>query len=1507
MSFEEDPLPLGRLSVLSVILLSTNICSWVIYPMLPFLVMHYDPSISTVEVSYRCGILGSSYYLGGFIASFFWGLAADTVGRRRCLIAGLIGTGFFAIALGMTNSFYVALFCRFFWGIMNGNAGVVKTYCGEILSAKNQARGMSIFGIVGGMGRFIGPALGGFLCVTPQPILNIAPFFYEFPYLLPNLICGSFCFLIAFFTACMIDETLPNALSWCDALTLLCGCHSKRMIDNLSSPNSVHATDDNCCCCIVPSCCFCSPCCEDNILRDHKSNEYEIDITPNALRRHNTLNNTSVIEGEFPSIPDPSTPISPSHLYHTFNANNTSNINNNTVNNITSAQLNSTHTLSPFVSISSRFPVSSRVIDASNYYRNYHNLNDKNGPEVELSQILDGNPNQIFVSAMHDKTSTSIENLFLQRRFVNSSPFDAIQNANIGNSNRIDSQSTRNNRSSKEIIDFKVEDTSNLQQKYITNNIQSSGSSHTKILFSPHSSRSTNLKLTSPYHVIRSVSNIPLGDVTAGISYQVAHSNSHNAQLNIIQQQHLSSKRITTNSSLRSHTSNNNNNSLRRTDTFPSPNSLNELEKSKHQPNSLNKNNTAQSSKRKNSFLSPNMANVHYLNSYQHQNQNHPPSSSMNNPHFRVGSEVDHLPCMTYRRYLYPHLLASAIQNMNSQQQHTQQKAQGDIGNSSGSHNPTHNVRNGTSYFSESPNFQRDQDTGSSSVANRVEMQSFKGLFAGNQVVSGIFASIEEEIDEGATDVNVFDSLNMSKSLNPQQDAEEFKHNSNNVDYHLSTPSLKSKFVKPAATDNNNNSINKSNDQKQQPSFLDFTSKSKSSLIKSPNRLLFFPIASNPQQAADLGLTPPHLPPSPHSRSIGNESDSLLALLARSTASAHQDALTNNELPVIILSPSQSRWNQKVDATQQGLNVANNNNRIKDYNEGFEDAPPQLSNHDDRWTLDEIVPFIAPPPVLHVDLRFPSANHARDSRRVSALPGDFQGAESEPSSAPISVFRQILYSSLPQNSPDLEEGLMSNQNHNRRIIKGSNQEIEMNEITTNDKDNEAKGYEDNESVYGEESLGCSLSLLFCGSPVPIIEFPEFRESFQTDNSDDDDDDLDNKNDESLLISKEIDTELNDHTRKSNENIKYTNNNFRASNEVDLGNQSVEVIDKHVNSDLLVIEETPRSIIEVQRLPSYRSNTLSSSKHQYEFENSIIDINSRSKNNSISFSDVHHRNEINNFFYDKNLKTVAITNQLNNDGEDKSYQDLHLTYWDSIWQNRDFRVSCWIFFLTSFSQVMGKESFSVMVIGDESTGGLHFTPADIGTVMMFASPFPIITQLLFVPCLSTYLGIRKALSWSCMVWALAALTTPYINQFRDPQTLGDRPTDWTTWTLIIARVAIMETVGVFSYTFVACFMNNTCRTNVRGVFNGVGGAFCNFARLCGPIGGGAILALTTSGDYVWPFNYHCVWIVCSLASLSAWIIGLCMADDSVNIPLEARLGIGRGILFGERRQIGFKQP
>lgn len=205
------PLPTGKLSILAAILMANNVSTWMIYPMLPFMVAHYYPDISVTEIGYKSGLIGTAFYLGALFGSFFWGIAADTVGRRICLLVGLLGTTFSAIMVGFSTTFEMAITARFLWGLLNGNVGVVKTYCGEILDDSNQARGMSLFGLVGGMGRFIGPALGGFLSNPRSWYDEQVPNFIElFPFFIPPALCALSCFAVFLAAYFYLPETLEN-------------------------------------------------------------------------------------------------------------------------------------------------------------------------------------------------------------------------------------------------------------------------------------------------------------------------------------------------------------------------------------------------------------------------------------------------------------------------------------------------------------------------------------------------------------------------------------------------------------------------------------------------------------------------------------------------------------------------------------------------------------------------------------------------------------------------------------------------------------------------------------------------------------------------------------------------------------------------------------------------------------------------------------------------------------------------------------------------------------------------------------------------------------------------------------------------------------------------------------------------------------------------------------------------------------------------------------------------
>ena len=77
---------------------------------------------------------------GSFFGSLFWGMMSDVIGRRPCLLAGIVGTLLAVVMFGMSTSFGMAVAARLLWGALNGNIGVVKTYMSEICDDSTQAR-----------------------------------------------------------------------------------------------------------------------------------------------------------------------------------------------------------------------------------------------------------------------------------------------------------------------------------------------------------------------------------------------------------------------------------------------------------------------------------------------------------------------------------------------------------------------------------------------------------------------------------------------------------------------------------------------------------------------------------------------------------------------------------------------------------------------------------------------------------------------------------------------------------------------------------------------------------------------------------------------------------------------------------------------------------------------------------------------------------------------------------------------------------------------------------------------------------------------------------------------------------------------------------------------------------------------------------------------------------------------------------------------------------------------
>ncbi|CAO2145483.1 unnamed protein product [Urochloa humidicola] len=138
--------------------------------------------------------------IGRGLASVFWGIIADRIGRKPVL----------AFSVFSVVKYWMAIATRFLLGALNGFLAPVKAYSIEVCQPEQQALGISIVSTAWGMGVIIGPAIGGYLA---QPVKQYPHMFHEksvfgrFPYLLP-CICISLFATLVFISCAWLPETL---------------------------------------------------------------------------------------------------------------------------------------------------------------------------------------------------------------------------------------------------------------------------------------------------------------------------------------------------------------------------------------------------------------------------------------------------------------------------------------------------------------------------------------------------------------------------------------------------------------------------------------------------------------------------------------------------------------------------------------------------------------------------------------------------------------------------------------------------------------------------------------------------------------------------------------------------------------------------------------------------------------------------------------------------------------------------------------------------------------------------------------------------------------------------------------------------------------------------------------------------------------------------------------------------------------------------------------------------
>ncbi|MGH2402905.1 MAG: MFS transporter [bacterium] len=151
----------GQLRILLVTIFLVMVGFGIVMPILPFFARRFGAS------PLQMGLLITVWALSQFVASPFWGAAADRFGRKPILIAGLVGYAFGFIALALAQSYASLLAARVLGGLLASSViPAAQAIAADITPPEDRGAVMGQMGAGFGLGFLVGPAIGGLLATA---------------------------------------------------------------------------------------------------------------------------------------------------------------------------------------------------------------------------------------------------------------------------------------------------------------------------------------------------------------------------------------------------------------------------------------------------------------------------------------------------------------------------------------------------------------------------------------------------------------------------------------------------------------------------------------------------------------------------------------------------------------------------------------------------------------------------------------------------------------------------------------------------------------------------------------------------------------------------------------------------------------------------------------------------------------------------------------------------------------------------------------------------------------------------------------------------------------------------------------------------------------------------------------------------------------------------------------------------------------------------------------------
>ncbi|WP_460687183.1 MFS transporter [Niabella aquatica] len=149
----------GLWVVIAIVLLN-SIGMTIVLPLLPFLVGKYLPESQVVV---GISALMSVFAVCTFFAAPFLGALSDRYGRKKILVASLLGSVVGYILFGIGGSLWILFLGRIIDGLTAGNISTLFAYISDTTQPEERTKWFGYVGAASGIGFMGGPALGGWL------------------------------------------------------------------------------------------------------------------------------------------------------------------------------------------------------------------------------------------------------------------------------------------------------------------------------------------------------------------------------------------------------------------------------------------------------------------------------------------------------------------------------------------------------------------------------------------------------------------------------------------------------------------------------------------------------------------------------------------------------------------------------------------------------------------------------------------------------------------------------------------------------------------------------------------------------------------------------------------------------------------------------------------------------------------------------------------------------------------------------------------------------------------------------------------------------------------------------------------------------------------------------------------------------------------------------------------------------------------------------------------------